>query len=942
MDGLRLPRYTGSKRVLPALVVAGFLLVLAAASGAHAQQIAFGKNKVNYHDFRWSVLRSPHFRLYYYPEEESLARMALGFAERSYEHHVAFFTHDVADTIPLILFSSHHDFEQTNITPMLIPEGVGGLTESMRGRVLMPFDGSLYRFRTTLQHELVHAFQMSLVSSVVRRKGCREMVTPPLWFTEGLAEHWSAKWDADADMVMRDLVVSGRLPSIAEFWRFEGTFTMYKLGQSVLDFLAMEYGEDKIRNIYMALCDARDFSGVWKKATGVSLERFSSRWMQWLRRKYYPDVTKADPVLEHARAVPGTGMDLKPTPIPGDSSDRRYVFISPASGYVNIYVGNLYGAERKTIVEGQRSPEFLSFHGFRSRMDVSRDGILAFSSKAGPRDALFAYDLHKGSIVGRWEFEDLVGITSPSWSPDGRTIVFSGLARNGTCDLYLLDVFECKLERLTEDFYSDKEPAFHPDGERIVFVSDRGQYGSEGALNLFVFDLATGEIRCLTSGPWWDLSPSWSPDGRWLLFSSTRDGMRDLYAMDARGRGYRLTRVLEALLDPRWACEGDSIVATCYKDGRFLTVLIPAGLDKQRPIAFLSGCSDGWEPWVLSDQADSLILAQEEYKPSFGVEVAQGGVAVDPSLGNGEGLQLLLRDMMGNKMVLIQVANTSFSGSDILDNFSAGVTYINLSSRLNKGVSVYHHAGTYLDEYDLPFFERRAGVTGILSYPFSRFTRLETSFGIVYSEKDKPSTGLRREGLLATHYVSWIRDTSLWLSTGPIDGGRSHLTLGMTMNLERPGVENFLFLGDARRYVRLGRQSALALRLQARFSEGPDPQVFLLGGSHTLRGYGMRELHGTRSVLANAEVRFPFIRGLLVDPSLLGPLSFPQVQGAVFFDAGQAWYGEFPGEVRGSYGVGFRMGLGGFLVLRLDLARLTDFKEWPRKVHTDFFIGWNY
>ena len=44
----------------------------------------------------------------------------------------------------------------------------------------------------------------------------------------------------------------------------------------------------------------------------------------------------------------------------------------------------------------------------------------------------------------------------------------------------------------------------------------------------------------------------------------------------------------------------------------------------------------------------------------------------------------------------------------------------------------------------------------------------------------------------------------------------------------------------------------------------------------------------------------------------------------------------------GSLGGSLRMGLGGILVLRLDLARRTDFKTLGTKSHWEFFIGWNY
>ena len=169
----------------------------------------FGRNKVQYTNFDWQVMQTEHIDLYYFPEEKDLAEIAAASAERSYRALESQFSLSIHRRLPLILYSTHHYFRETNTVPVLLPESVGAFTEFLKGRVVMPNIGSYHEFDSVLRHELVHVFTIEKIKSVLKkhRKGLR--LGPPLWFTEGLAEHWSEGWGSEADMFIRDAVLSG-------------------------------------------------------------------------------------------------------------------------------------------------------------------------------------------------------------------------------------------------------------------------------------------------------------------------------------------------------------------------------------------------------------------------------------------------------------------------------------------------------------------------------------------------------------------------------------------------------------------------------------------------------------------------------------------------------------------------------------------------------------
>jgi len=108
---------------------------------------------------------------------------------------------------------------------------------------------------------------------------------------------------------------------------------------------------------------------------------------------------------------------------------------------------------------------------------------------------------------------------SPTWSPDGRQLVFVS-TRSGSPQVYVMNADGSEVRRLTHRDGYDGDPSWSPDGSEIVFCSDRS-----GNSDIWRMDPDGGNPRNLTDHPANDCStPSWSPDGEWLTFVSTRDG----------------------------------------------------------------------------------------------------------------------------------------------------------------------------------------------------------------------------------------------------------------------------------------------------------------------------------------------------------------------------------------------------------------------------------
>ncbi len=119
-------------------------LLVALACGVAQPAVAQygGRNKVQYRTFKFEVLKTKHFDVYFYAEQREAAAQAARMAERWYARFAQIFTHDLTSRQPLILYASHPDFEQTNVIEGGIGEATGGVTESFRRRIVLPLSGS--------------------------------------------------------------------------------------------------------------------------------------------------------------------------------------------------------------------------------------------------------------------------------------------------------------------------------------------------------------------------------------------------------------------------------------------------------------------------------------------------------------------------------------------------------------------------------------------------------------------------------------------------------------------------------------------------------------------------------------------------------------------------------------------------------------------------------
>ena len=524
--------------------------VLAAAASSVVEAQYFGRNKVQYQTFDFRVLSTQHYDLHYYPAESLATYDASRMAERWYGRLSRIMRQNF-NKKPLVFYADHPDFEQTNVIGGFIDQSTGGVTESLRDRVVMPFTGVYAENDHVLGHEMVHVFQYDIASSPTSG-GYQGLSQLPLWLIEGMAEYLSVgRQDPHTAMWMRDAALRNDLPSIKKLTT-DPRYFPYRYGQALWAYIGGKWGDQTVSDVYRA-----SLRGGWdaalRRVIGISSDSLSKEWLSSIRAAYLPLMagrTKPEEVgqpLIGNRKEPGE-MNVAPALSP----DGKWVAFFARRGLftVDLFVADANTGEVvKKLTGPNADPHFDALSFINASGSWSPDARkLAFISFQQGDNRITIFDVNSRNEERSIGIKGVGAINDAAWSPDGNSIAISGMA-GGISDLYLIDVRSGDVRQLTKDRYAELHPAWSPDGRTLAFATDRGP-GTDfetlryGEMNLALMDMTTGNVRPLDIFPGAKhINPQYSPDGRQLYFVSDREGFSDIYRLDlSNNQVFQVTR----------------------------------------------------------------------------------------------------------------------------------------------------------------------------------------------------------------------------------------------------------------------------------------------------------------------------------------------------------------------------------------------------------------
>lgn len=950
------------------LIIAFIFSVCLLTTSLNISAQYFGRNKVNYNKLQFEVVQSPHFELYHYLKNNSARNRYAQDLEHWYRMHLQVFRDTFKARNPFILYNTHADFQQTNVISGLIGVGTGGVTEALKNRVILPFMESNAQTDHVTGHELVHVFQYLLVKES-DSLSLRSLENLPLWMVEGLAEYMSIGYrDALTALWLRSAVADNRLPTLKDLNNKPDLYFPYRWGQAFWAYVTGIWGDNIIRPLFFAT--AKDgYKEALKKVLGMDEKVFSQKWKDAIINAY------GQYQQTHSLIAPGVELITKRNAgklnvVPSISPNGELIAFWTEKDIFNI---DLYLAEAASgrIIKKLTTNSFTShvdeYSSYESSVAWSPDSRqIAFVAFAKGRNRLLIVD-EKGKLEREIDVPGINGFSNPSWSPDGNTIVLTGLV-DGQSDLYSYNLKTNAVKRLTDDRYADLSPSYSPDGKWIVFATDRLSIGNKTVQhqyshNIALYNVATGKVEMLDFLPDANnLNPVFGNDNNTIYFLSDHDGFRNLYSysIDVKELS-QLTNLYTGitgitLFAPAISVsrETGQIVYSYYNQKGEYTIYIAKNSDFKKTNANSTVASRGdmLPPFNRSganivqaniENAQLAVVPETElvskpYRSKFQLDYLSNNGGVGVSTGGsfgpqaGGGVLGIFSDMLGNHQLY-----TMLSINGEVYDFGGQFAYFNQNQRVNWGAAVSHipyisgmqrlSLDTLVLESDtmqvanlstdiLRTFEDQGSL--FASYPFSQTRRVELggSFARYYYRLDRYTDyytpdlqffiGNDREKLptpkgfnFGQVYLAYVGDNSQFGVASPLTGHRFRFEAGKYF-----GIANLeTVMGDFRKYFRVAPFTIATRNMYAaRFGRDAESGIlppYYIGNPYFIRGYdaldfatensdqiSINDLLGSKIFVTNAELRFPFTGPERLS-AIRSRLIFTELN--LFTDGGMAW-----------------------------------------------------
>lgn len=539
--------------------LAGILFVFNFCEVSLGQQAleTFGKNRIQYKQFRWNYLSSENFDVYYYDDRKKVAQESLEYLETEFDRVTDLIGFYPYQKTKVFLYSSVTDLQQSNIGLNHTQFSSGGETEFIKPYVEIAHPGTLSEFK----QELIFKFSDLMLNEMMFGGSLKDMfqnavlLNLPDWFVDGASLYVSKGWNEEMDDFTRQLIASKKVNKALKLTGHDAAL----VGQSIWNFIVEKYGKSSINNILNYTRIIRNEEKSVLITLGIPFKQLMMEWKEYYSsmetRVSQSYIAPSDTALfspKHKKTVVYTTVKISP-------DGKKVAYAENDRGKFTVRVKSLENGKETVILNGGNKVIKQTVDYSIPLLSWSDANTLGVIGVKNGQYVFWLYDLVTKSKLPR-ELDRFSNIRSFNFSGNGRLAVLSADLM-GQNDLFLISSRRDRTRRLTNDLYDDLDPSFIPNSNTIVFSSNRttdsvaakvnnyNKVSSNYNLFLFNLDTTTVEVSRVTNTLSKDYHPKAMDENNFYYLSDQR-GIVNLFKFNRQNGIYsQITNFNSSLKD---------------------------------------------------------------------------------------------------------------------------------------------------------------------------------------------------------------------------------------------------------------------------------------------------------------------------------------------------------------------------------------------------------
>lgn len=511
---------------------------------AQVNAVEFGKNRVQFRQFKWENYQSDNFNVYFYENGQTIANFVIQTAEAELEDIERKVEYSLQRRANIILYNNYNEYEQSNIGISSNWQSPGGITKLVNNKIIIYFTSDHEALRLQIREGIAKVLVDNLLfgDDLGEFAANQALLDLPKWMTDGYIRYIGEGWTAEKDDELKSALLSGEFKNFYHF-AYERPILA---GQAFWKYIADTY---KPENVTYFLYLARAYKNINNAALRVTKKKYKvllEEFMQQTTEKYYADL-----------------KGRKNTP---KGTNQLTEEVSKNKDYIRFTPNPLARSQTYAVVEYKKGKnQVVLWEDMIDKRVLLKYGIKSAQHEINPNYPLMAWDpkgaflavmyWEKGKIklfvwdvVGRYkkvntELTHFEQIQDMKFMLNDKTLLMSAV-KNGQSDIFIYDIEKDTYEQVTNDAYADVDPSFvaFPNKQGIIFSSNRFNPTDAGGdtvskvapFNIFLADYSNKselrQITQLTKMKWGVARSPMQYNTTHFTFVSNENGIMNRYA----------------------------------------------------------------------------------------------------------------------------------------------------------------------------------------------------------------------------------------------------------------------------------------------------------------------------------------------------------------------------------------------------------------------------